>query len=41
MKEKYNPKQYWKEKIGFDSNKEMLIYQYLCGNIKKKQIKTA
>lgn len=39
MKEKYNPKQYWKGKIGFDSNKEMLIYQYLCGNIKKSKLK--
>lgn len=39
MKHKYNPKQYWKDKIGFDCNKELLIYQYLCGTIKKRKIK--
>lgn len=39
MKEKYDPKQYWKEKLEFDSNEELLIYHYLCGNIKKREIK--
>lgn len=36
---KYNPRQYWKDKIGFDSKEELLIYQYLCGNIRKKDAK--
>lgn len=39
MKEKYNPKQYWKEKLEFDSDKEILIYQYVCGNIKRNKLK--
>lgn len=39
MKHKYNPKQYWKNKIGFDCNKELLIYQYLCGTIKRRKVK--
>ncbi len=39
MKHKYNPKQYWKNKIGFDCNKELLIYQYLCGTITRRKIK--
>lgn len=38
-KNKYNPRQYWKKKIGFDSKEELLIYQYLCGNIRKKDAK--
>lgn len=36
---KYDPRQYWKDKIGFDSKEELLIYQYLCGNINKKDAK--
>lgn len=30
----YNPKEYWKKEIGFDVDKEFVIYQYLCGNLK-------
>lgn len=26
-KNKFNPRQYWKDKIGFDSEEELLIYQ--------------
>lgn len=39
MKNTYNPKQYWKNKIGFNSNEELLIYQYLCGTIKRKNLR--
>ncbi|MCM1427713.1 MAG: hypothetical protein NC118_14020 [Eubacterium sp.] len=38
-KNRYNPRGYWKEHHKFDSNEEFLIYQYLCGNIKKKEEK--
>lgn len=34
-KQEKNPNEYWKGK-GFDSNEEFLIYQYLCGNLRKK-----
>lgn len=39
MKRKNTVSQYWKNIIGFDSNEELLIYQYLCGTIKRRKIR--
>lgn len=34
-KQRNNHEEYWKER-GFDSDKEFLIYQYLCGRLKRQ-----
>lgn len=35
----YKPKEWWKNEVGFDIDKEFLIYQYLCGKLSKRKIK--
>lgn len=34
-KRENDPNEYWKE-MGFDSNEEFLVYQYLCGKLRNK-----